>query len=828
MYMTIFTSENLNSSTPKMQLSKLLKIVLLSLISCLLFYKPLVAQPSISSEKLIVNDVTQLNPIPIEKIVKPHDIDEIITAVKNSKGPISIGGGRFSMGGQTATNQALQLDMREFNKILNFSQETKEITVQAGTTWRQIQEFIDPYDLSVKIMQTYSNFTVGGSLSVNVHGRYIGQGPLILSVKNIGLVLADGTYLHASAEENADLFYGAIGGYGGIGVITDVTLHLANNTKVHRINKLMPLSEYKDYFFKEIRNNGAVIFHNADIYPDDYNRVRATSYEESDLPLTRNERLIPQNQSYWLDHSLLWMISSLPGGKLFREHIVDPIVYSGERVTWRNYEASYSVLELEPSSRKQSTYVLQEYFVPVDKLNEFVPKMAEILNRHEVNVINISIRHAHQDKGSLLAWAREEVFAFVLYYKQGTNPEAREKVGMWTRELIDAAIHSGGRYYLPYQIHATAVQFKSAYPGWEKYCELKRRVDPDNKFRNKLLDAYFLGTEAEANSEIPNSVKAYVGELKDYHQDEGQTLLTMPEWFLVFSPDEFAHYIEHKMPSGYPYFGAIGQFWNYYFDSAKAADAYPFNTGYHVMLWVIGSSFTIENSIKGLYENIIGRAVEMTLNQGEMTDEDWYSVATAKDYVAFIRVQPWYEYPFWSRLVGLWSETGLTGDHQLRKWERKFILSAEYLIKAIYGGIIKLATKTAYGDAEEKVLAIVKQYPGDAALTKEKVKLVQQFDNGFSVVALPRYEAFMAAAIAMVDSGASFYEIAGNQKILATIISDKAWQPNPGIGTELYRYPVLIDEGKSRIGIVLNVKDLQASLSSLRQQNIILEHIYDY
>ena len=40
--------------------------------------------------------------------------------------------------------------------------------MQAGIRWCDIQEFVDPHDLSVKIMQTYANFTVGGSLSVNV------------------------------------------------------------------------------------------------------------------------------------------------------------------------------------------------------------------------------------------------------------------------------------------------------------------------------------------------------------------------------------------------------------------------------------------------------------------------------------------------------------------------------------------------------------------------------------------------------------------------------------------------------------------------------------
>lgn len=444
------------------------------------------------ARKPIVNDVTKLNPVTVERIVTPHHLLEIINAVKETKGPISIGGGRFSMGGQTASEGAVQIDMREFNKIISFSPQEKEITVESGVTWRQLQEYIDPHYLSVKIMQTYADFTVGGSLSVNVHGRYIGAGPVVLSVKRIGVVLANGAYVNATPREHAEIFYGAIGGYGGIGVIVDATLELADNVKVRRVSKVMPLTAYKNYFFKEIRDNPRAIFHNADIYPGSYETVRATTYEETDLALTHLERLIPKQQNYWLDRTLINIISEAPGGKKFRQHVLDPIRFSDDRVSWRNHEASYSVLELEPTSRRESTYVLQEYFVPVDKLNKFAFELTKVLNDNHVNVINISIRHARQDSGTLLAWATQEVFAFVVYYKQGTGIEDTEQVAVWTRQLIDAALASGGRYYLPYQIHATAEQFKAAYPGFKKFFALKKRVDPANKFRNKLLEKYYL------------------------------------------------------------------------------------------------------------------------------------------------------------------------------------------------------------------------------------------------------------------------------------------------------------------------------------------------
>lgn len=83
------------------------------------------------------------------------------------------------------------------------------------------------------------------------------------------------------------------------------------------------------------------------------------------------------------------------------------------------------------------------------------------------------------------------MFAYVLYYKQGTSDADRQAVGTWTRELIDAATSLNGSYYLPYQIHATSAQFTAAYPNATAFFALKKKLDPSNKFRNKLWDAYY-------------------------------------------------------------------------------------------------------------------------------------------------------------------------------------------------------------------------------------------------------------------------------------------------------------------------------------------------
>jgi FAD/FMN-containing dehydrogenase len=446
------------------------------------------------NEAHIVNDVTQLNPVGVWAIARPSSIEEVQEALRRAAGPVSVGGGHFSMGGQTASPGSLHIDMRGMSRLLSFSPVERTVRVEAGIRWCDIQRFIDPHDLSIAIMQTYANFTVGGSLSVNVHGRYVGLGPLILSVRSITLVLADGALVRATPHDNTDFFYGAIGGYGGLGVIVEAELELARNTRVERTHVKMKTTAYGEFFRQNVRDARGAVFHNADLYAPHYSTTRATTWVETTKPVTSPYRLQRNRKSYPLERYFLWAISETPFGKWRREWLIDPLLFWSPKVHWRNYEAGYSVAELEPPSRRHRTYVLQEYFVPVARFEEFVALMGEILGRHRVNVMNVSIRHALKDPGSIMAWAREEVFAFVLYHKQRTRRSACERVGVWTRELIDAVISCGGTYYLPYQPHATPEQFHRAYPRATELFELKRRHDPGYRFRNVLWDKYYAPT----------------------------------------------------------------------------------------------------------------------------------------------------------------------------------------------------------------------------------------------------------------------------------------------------------------------------------------------
>ena len=803
---------------------------------------PLPSRPDASVE---VREVTRLYPVVMARVARPRTTEEVAAAVRGSTGPISIGGGRYSMGGQTATPGGLQLDLRALHGVVALDAAAKTVTVRTGTTWRELQQAIDGAGLAVKIMQTYDTFTVGGSLSVNCHGRYIGQGPLVRSVRAITLVLADGSVVKASPTENAELFYGAVGGYGALGVIADATLDLADDTHVRREDETMPLARYPQFFRAHVRDVPAMVFHNADIYPAEYDTVHVVSYRRSDAPLTVEERLQPADQGSWSRRLGYRLIAGAPGGHWLRRRVLDPLMFRGNPVTWRNWEASYDVSELEPASRARFTYVLQEYFVPVGRIGDFVPRMREILRRHDVDAVNVSIRHALPDPGTLLAWAPEEVFAFVLYYRQGTDPDARRVVARWTRELIDAALASGGRYYLPYQPVATRAQLARAYPGAARLFALKRRVDPRGRFTNVLWDLYQPAAEgtmppvtaARMPATLQAEARIALDKVPGYARTESADYATHPEWDLVYSSEAYARWLERGLPpSAFPYVGCVGTFWRSYHGAWKAArPGGGFALGNHVMLAVIGMSTALEYGLKGSYEASVGRLTEIAMPRGG-TAEDRYAARIAADYAKLITHVGWYEFPFGRALVELWTTVPAGGPGKLRKWERRFALSGEYALKAVYAELIGLATRSAYAaDVHQRYVVAAGWTPdgamaASAATPSSRFEPVAKLDRGYTLLAVERYAPFRDALLALADRAGEvrLAEMCGADLVTLSGTAPRGWTA-PARATTVVAYATPDDSSRQRALLRVHARDLLDVLHELRgEARFTVEHVYDY
>jgi hypothetical protein len=311
-----------------------------------------------------------------------------------------------------------------------------------------------------------------------------------------------------------------------------------------------------------------------------------------------------------------------------------------------------------------------------------------------------------------------------------------------------------------------------------------------------------------------------------YQRAEAFTYLTLPEWFIVYSTDEYARLVERRSPTDFPYFGSITQYWSFYGSAcAVTRSRYPFEGSYHVMLGVIGASFTVENAIKGVYENTVGR---LSAWFGRDTPEDAFAAKTAAEYGAFMHTVPWYEFPFGARIRRLWSDVPLWGPRPIRKLERRAVLTVEYAVKGAYGWLIGLASRRAYGAEDVKIHALV-DGATEAIFQDKRVEKVRRTGDGAYFIRVPRYEAFTETTLALIDTGVRFVDVAGNNDMLVTVLVPASFDESrvPGVAV-VARLPILTDSQRHRLALSVPVTRLHEIVRALRAGGATIEHLYDY
>jgi len=329
-----------------------------------------------------------------------------------------------------------------------------------------------------------------------------------------------------------------------------------------------------------------------------------------------------------------------------------------------------------------------------------------------------------------------------------------------------------------------------------------------------------------AKRERPADLVNATIDVPGYRRKGSSTFLTLPAWYVVYSADEYASFVTSHAPSRFPYFGAIRQYWRYYASSCGGTKRiYPFDVRTHVILGLTGLAFTLDNVVKGAYENTVGVVTESI--GFYHTEEDVFARKTADQYAEFVRTAPWYEFPFADRLEALWKETPMWGLDIVRKWERRGTLSAEYALMAVYAEIARLGARAIRLPEDRVIHAWVDDAP-DRIFDDHRIRRIKVVGNRSYIIAMPRHEAFTPLVTDLIKQGVRFREIAGNDEILLTVLAPTALDVHLETGDVLLREPLLTNPAATRIAVRARVASLNAIVKDLTRNNLTIERLYDY
>ncbi len=447
------------------------------------------------------NDISRLNPEIVSGVVRVKEAADVVSALKSlpADTKVVISGTRHSQGGHIVYPDAVVLDMTGFNKIVSISPKDKIVIVQSGATWAVVQEAVNEFGLSVKVMQSSNIFSVGGSLSANVHGRDPRFGPIIETVRSIKMVLAGGKVITADRSNNPDLFYAAIGGYGLLGVILEAEIELTDNAPLVKTTDKTSIKGYA-----QVASNLAddLSLHYGrcsfvpgkaflkECYSTNFTKIDngyTVSKLEPERNIKRNSLIFGASRKSYLGKVGRWALQKL---------VLDK---PGERVYLDRNPAMQPAVRFLSYNSPKDTDILQEYFIPIERFPEFFSDLGEALENHDVNLLSITLRYLKENRESYLSYSTKNMIAVVLYVNIELNEKSIKSARAWTRDVVDLSLRNDGTYYLTYQEFPTLEQFKSAYPNWEKFMKIKCKYDSGEIFSSKFYEQYLKSAMQSGN-----------------------------------------------------------------------------------------------------------------------------------------------------------------------------------------------------------------------------------------------------------------------------------------------------------------------------------------
>lgn len=435
-------------------------------------------------------DFAQIHSVGDMAIFRPKDIHELRRFLANSSGPIALKGAGYSHGGHTLIEGGTQIDMKDI-KGVQYHERTQTMSILAGTTWCQILRYLASYGRTVAEMQSYHNFSVGGSISVNVHGRGLQFGTISETVVDLIVMLTDGSTLLCSRTCNSELFWGVIGGYGLVGIIVSATLLTVSNERVRLEVSTIPTKSISSAI-RRIFDDKNNVLSNANIYPGNFGRIVCFAWKHTRMPFTHDSDVDEYKQSL-LSAISEPLVRRVPLFKMLRAHL-EPTVSDQWFVVKRSFAAASDVQQLSVPMRWISTTVLQEYFVPVRFLQQF---LAEFLSAtRQVNTVNISLRYVRKTQGVLLNFAPEDMISVVLYLNLWNTRSEFIKLTRWTNERLQHLSKFNGKIYLPYLLVYEPDHIFTMFPGMKKILALKHRYDPDNRLKGMFYDHVMFSRES--------------------------------------------------------------------------------------------------------------------------------------------------------------------------------------------------------------------------------------------------------------------------------------------------------------------------------------------
>ena len=407
-------------------------------------------------------------------IVRCADVADVIQSVnfaRENKMLLSIRSGGHNAGGLGICDDGLVIDL-SLMKYTRVDPKAKTVVAGAGCTWGDIDHATHAFGMATPsgIISTtgVGGLTLGGGIGHLTRNC----GLTIDNLLSVDMVLADGSFVTASADQNQDLFWAVRGGGGNFGVVTSFTFRLHNISMVYAGPILYDISETREvmkWYQKFIKNApdelggffAFIIVPPGPPFPEQYHMKKMCGVVWAySGPMEKAEEVFKPIRAF--KKPAIDLAGPLPQPAL--QGMFDGLYPTGLQWYWR------------------SDFVNELGDEAIDKHIQFGNTMPTLWSSMHLYPINGA---AGRVKKKDTAWNyRDATWAMVII---GVDPDPanKEKVSAWSKQYWEAVHpYSAGGVYLNFISDEGESRIKASYgDNYERLVTTKSKYDPGNLFR---------------------------------------------------------------------------------------------------------------------------------------------------------------------------------------------------------------------------------------------------------------------------------------------------------------------------------------------------------
>jgi L-gulonolactone oxidase len=403
-----------------------------------------------------------------ERIARPRSEEELADLVRSAR-RVRVAGAGHSFADIACTG-GLMIDLSEMRRVV--SVEGDLVTVEGGIGLHELGAELAARGLAMENQGDIDLQTLAGAVSTATHGT--GARFRNLSAQVAGMRLVTGAGEVVELREGNEALLAARVGLGALGVISQVTLRCVPLFAIHRVDEPRPLEQTLERFDELAEEHD-----HFELFAFPYTRKAIVLLSERGQfePRPRSPR-----REYVREVLLENRVLGAGFGLGKRVPRLIPAINRGI-VALASREERTDLSHRVYANRRDVRFTEMEYALPREAVVEAFRRVIATIERERLDVgFPIEVRVAAGDDALLsTAHGRDTGYIAVHQYR-GMEFES------YFRAVEAIMREHGGRPHWGKRHYRTADELRELYPGWDRFQEVRARLDPEGRFQNDYTE----------------------------------------------------------------------------------------------------------------------------------------------------------------------------------------------------------------------------------------------------------------------------------------------------------------------------------------------------